>query len=181
MKRLSCAFTGHRPKSFPWRYDETAEGCVMLKGILAVQIITLVDKGVTAFFSGMALGTDLWSSETVLDLRKDNPALKLHCILPHEGQADKWSTSSRERYNAILKQADSVEYVSRIYYDGCMIDRNHRLVESSSLLLAVYSGARRSGTGATVNYARKLGREIIVIDPTTLHVTHEGTTLDVKQ
>ena len=62
-----------------------------------------------------------------------------------------------------------------------MIDRNHRLVESSSLLLAVYSGARRSGTGATVNYARKLGREIIVIDPTTLHVTHEGSTLDVKQ
>ena len=33
-----------------------------------------------------------------------------------------------------------------------MIDRNHRLVESADLLLAVFNGVRRSGTGATVNY-----------------------------
>lgn len=65
-----------------------------------------------------------------------------------------------------------MEYVSRAYYDGCMIDRNHRMVEAAGILLAVYNGARRSGTGATVNYARKLGREIIVIDPITLDVTH---------
>lgn len=64
-----------------------------------------------------------------------------------------------------------MEYVSRKYYDGCMIDRNHRMVEAAGILLAVYNGARRSGTGATVNYARKLGREIIVIDPITLNVT----------
>lgn len=55
-----------------------------------------------------------------------------------------------------------------------MIDRNHRLVESAGLLLAVFNGARRSGTGATVNYARKLGRKIIVIDPLTRSVTCEG-------
>ena len=65
-----------------------------------------------------------------------------------------------------MDQADSVEYVSPAYYDGCMIERNHRLVDSAGLL-AVYSGARRSGTGATVSYARKNGREIIVIDPIT--------------
>ena len=176
----TCAFTGHRPKSFPWGHDENAEGCVQLKGILAIQIITLVGKGVTAFLSGMALGVDLWSAQIVLDLRKENPALKLHCILPHEGQADKWNALARERYNTILEQADSVEYVSRAYHDGCMIDRNHRLVEAAGVLLAVYKVVRRSGTGATVNYARKLGREIIVIDPATLKITHEGPALDVK-
>jgi len=94
--------------------------------------------------------------------------------LPCEGQADKWSASARERYQFILRQADSLDYVSREYYDGCMIDRNHRLVDSAGLLLAVYNGVRRSGTGATVNYARKMGREIIVIDPITLSVSHEG-------
>ena len=51
-----------------------------------------------------------------------------------------------------------------------MIDRNHRLVESAYLLLAVFNGFQRSGTGATINYARKLGRKIIVIDPTTLSI-----------
>ena len=53
-----------------------------------------------------------------------------------------------------------------------MIDRNHQLVKSADLLLAVYNGVRRSGTGATVNYARKMGREIIVIDPVTLLISH---------
>ena len=41
------------------------------------------------------------------------------------------------------------------------------MVEHASALLAVYNGVRRSGTGATVNYARQMGREIIVIDPIT--------------
>lgn len=27
----TCAFTGHRPNSFPWKYDETARDCVLLK------------------------------------------------------------------------------------------------------------------------------------------------------
>ena len=55
-----------------------------------------------------------------------------------------------------------------------MMDRNHQLAESAELLLAVYNGTRRRHTGATVNYARKMGREIIIIDPLTLSVTHEG-------
>jgi len=70
--------------------------------------------------------------------------LKLNCILPHEGQADMWSDPAQERYRFILKQADSVDCISREYYDSCMIDRNHRLVESTGLLLAVYNGVRRS-------------------------------------
>ena len=86
-------------------------------------------------------------------------------ILPHEGQADGWSVSAQERYRSILRQADSLEYVNREYYEGCMLDRNRRLVESAGLLLAVYNGERRGGTAATVRYAQKLGREIIVLDP----------------
>ena len=116
---------------------------------------------------------DCWAAEIVLAMREKNPALKFHCVLPHEGQADGWSDSARERYCSILQRADSVDYVSRQYYDGCMIERNHRLVESAGLLLAVFNGVRRSGTGATISYARRLGREIIVIDPITRSVTHE--------
>ena len=166
-------------KEFSWKYDETAAGCVALKALLTEQITELIQAGVTDFFSGMAEGTDCYCAQIVLTLREKNPALKLHCVLPCEGQADKWSSSARERYYAILEQADSIEYVSRTYYDGCMIDRNHRLVESAGLLLAVYNGVRRSGTGSTVNYARKMGRGIIVIDPTTLRITHKGPVLDL--
>lgn len=177
MEIKTCAFTGHRPHRFPWRYDETDSRCVALKRAIMEQISVLAKAGVTDYYSGGADGVDCWAALTVLALREKNPALHLHCILPHEGQADKWSVSARERYDSILNRADSVEYVSQDYYKGCMIERNHRLVESADLLLAVYNGVRRSGTGATVNYARRMGREIIVIDPITRHITHEENAL----
>ena len=170
---ISCAFTGHRPHKFPWKDNEADPRCIALKESLAEQIAMLARAGVTEYFTGGADGVDCWAAEIVLTMREKNPALKLRCVLPHEGQADRWSDSAQERYHSILERADSVDYVSRQYYDGCMIDRNHRLVESAGLLLAVFNGVRRSGTGATVNYARKMGKEIIVIDPITRQVTRE--------
>lgn len=164
MERNTCAFTGHRPKSFPWKYDETDCRCLRLKEILTEQIKALVDRGFTTYLSGMAQGVDLWCSEIVLELRKTNPALRLRCILPCEGQESKWPAQEQERYRSILRQADDVVYVNREYNRNCMLDRNRYLVDHSSILLAVYNGIKRSGTGATVNYARKLNREIIIID-----------------
>ena len=170
MERNSCAFTGHRPHKFPWHYDEADSRCVALKAALAAQITALAGIGVTDFYSGGADGVDCWAALIVLELRKKNPALKLHLLLPHEGQADKWSDSAQERYHSILGQADSVNYVSHDYYDGCMLDRNRRLVDAADLLLAVYNGERRGGTAATVRYAWKLGRRIIMIDPVLLRI-----------
>lgn len=167
------AFTGHRPNKLPWRYDETDERCVALKAVLAEQIGALAGAGVTQFLSGMAEATDTWSALSVLSLREKNPAIKLHCILPCTAQAEKWSASSRDLYHSILGRADSVVYVNRDYHKNCMLERNRFMVEHASVLLAVYNGTRRSGTGATVNYARKMGREIIVIDPVTCFISHE--------
>ena len=167
MEKIVCAFTGHRPKSFPWQYDETASDCVLLKEVLTAQIGALADRGVTDFLSGMAQGTDLWCSEIVLDLKKKNPALRLHCILPCKGQESKWTASAQEHYRSILAQANEIVYVGQGYSRDCMLERNRYLVDHSSILLAVYNGTWRSGTGATVRYAQKLNREIITLDPIT--------------
>ena len=160
-----CAFTGHRPKSFPWGYEESARDCLLLKEVIEAQITALAEQGVTDFLSGMAQGVDLWSSQIVLDLQKKNPALKLHCVLPCKGQESKWTASAQERYRSILAQANEVVYVGQEYNRDCMLKRNRYLVDHSSILLAVYNGTWRSGTGATVRYAQKLNREIIIIDP----------------
>ena len=170
----SCAFTGHRPHKLPWKYNEADSRCVTLKAALTEQIIRLTEAGIIDFYSGGADGVDCWAALIVLELRKRNPALRLHMLLPHEGQADRWSDSAQERYHSILKQADSIEYVSHEYYDGCMLDRNHRLVEVAGTLLAVYNGERRGGTAATVRYARKMGRRIIILNPVTLEAVEEG-------
>lgn len=160
-----CAFTGHRPRKFPWGYDETDTRCVALKKELAAQIAKLMDAGYTDFLSGMAEGTDTWAALAALALKKENPALKLHCVLPCEGQADHWSVSARELYFSILEQADDVVYVSREYSKDCMLKRNRYLVDHATCLLAVYNGERRGGTAMTVRYARRLGRKVVVVTP----------------
>lgn len=165
MKRKSCAFTGHRPQKLPWGYDENDKRCIRLKETLAEKITALAQAGYTDFLSGMAEGVDTWAALTVLALREKSPTLKLHCILPCKGQADKWSTMAREKYNLILKQADSVIYISENYYQGCMLERNRYMVDHADMLLAVYNGEWRGGTAAAVHYAQKLGREIIIINP----------------
>ena len=113
MEAFACAFTGHRPHKFPWKENELDLRCVALKEVLAGQIAKLAGAGVTEYFTGGADGVDCWAAEIVLTMREKNPGLKLRCLLPHEGQADRWSNSAQERYHSILKQADSVDYVSR--------------------------------------------------------------------
>ena len=168
---IVCAFTGHRPKSFPWKYNEADQNCVALKKVLAEQITALVDDGVTGFISGMALGTDLWAAQIVLDLREKNPSLKLYCALPCKDQEKKWPADKQALYHSILKQANDIHLESKNYTPDCMLNRNRYMVDHSSILLAVYNGAYRSGTGMTVRYAESEHRRIILINPTTRKVS----------
>ena len=169
-----CAFTGHRPKKFPWGYNEADIRCVTLKKAITEEIVKRVDAGYTDFLSGMAEGTGTWAALAVLALKKENPALKLHCVLPCEGQADEWSASARELYFSILEQADEIVYVNREYSKNCMLKRNRYLVDHAACLLAVYNGEQRGGTAMTVRYARKLGREIIVLNPNMVMTTTQN-------
>ena len=139
--------------------------CVALKKALTEQISTLVEAGYTDFFSGMAEGTDTWAALAVLDLKRENPVLKLHCVLPCERQADQWSASARELYFSTLEQADEVVYVGQEYNKDCMLKRNRYLADHAACLLAVYNGEQRGGTAMTVRYAQKLRRKIIRLKP----------------
>jgi uncharacterized phage-like protein YoqJ len=172
MKEMSCAFTGHRPQKFPWRYDESDKRCTALKAALDAEIEKLIAEGIASFFSGMAEGVGQWAALSVLARRESNPAIKLNCILPWKGQADEWSQASQKRYQEILRQADAVTYVGRDYQKDCLLKRNRHLVDSAAVLLAVYNGEWRGGTAATVRYAQKAGRKIIQIEPLTLKITY---------
>ena len=69
----SCAFSGHRPKKFPWGYDEADSRCVELKAVLKREIQKLIKAGVADFYTGMAEGSDTWAAMIILELRKTNP------------------------------------------------------------------------------------------------------------
>lgn len=138
-----------------------------------MEVKTLAERGCRTFLSGMALGTDQWAASAVLALRREFPDIRLHCVLPCTFQDNKWTAGQSETYHSILNQADSVICVNYQYTLDCMMKRNRYLVDHASMILAVYNGGKRGGTAATVRYARSQRRELWILDPLTLVITHE--------
>jgi len=161
----TCAFTGHRPARFHFKFDETDGDCTQLKERIRGEIILLIQRGVTTFLSGMALGVDLWAAELVLALKKEYPQIQLVCVIPWDNQPDRWQECSRKRYFHILSQCDKTVHISRSYTKSCIFERNRYLVERADCLLAVYDGSPKGGTAYTVGYAYKMKRLLIIIPP----------------
>jgi uncharacterized phage-like protein YoqJ len=126
-----------------------------------------MEKGVTHFISGMALGVDQICAEVVLELKARHPEITLECAFPCETQAVRWSESQRERYYRIAEQCDKETMLQHHYDKDCMQKRNRYMVDSSDIIIAVWNG-KPSGTGNTVRYAQEQEKTVIVIDPQTL-------------
>ena len=164
-KNSVICFTGHRPQSLPWGYDETKESCILFKCVMASIIEKAIINGYTYFITGMALGIDIICAEIVLELKKKYKNVMLECSIPCLNQEKKWSSIEQERYKNILKKADVVHYVSETEYTNtCMNDRNKYMVEQSDIVLAVWNG-KPSGTGNTIKIAKALGKKIRIINP----------------
>ncbi len=157
-----CAFTGHRPEKLPWRYDERDLRCVELKRRIEDAVRAVYEAGVRHYICGMAKGCDMYFAESVIALRDEWPDVKLEAAVPCETQSAAWTPQERERYYYILHQCDRQTLVSREYTPECMLRRNRYMVDSASILIAVYD-FKPGGTMQTVNYARSLGLEIIEI------------------
>ena len=156
MYRSAC-FTGHR----------TIKADISIFSALLSSVIErlITDKGVTDFYAGGAYGFDAVSAFSVLHLKENYPEVKLHLILPcsKEEQSRKWTAEQKAELENLLRLANSVEYVSDRYYNGCMKARNARLVELASDYCICYWNPKnfRTGTGQTVRMAQKKGIEVI--------------------
>lgn len=148
----TCCFTGHRDiPSFQYQ---------ALKQSLATTIRGLIDRDITCFAAGGALGFDTMAAQVVLDLRATMPRLRLNLVLPCQSQTRGWSEENQLIYEKIKAQANEVTYTAMEYTRGCMFKRNRHLVDQSGICVC-YMTRARSGTAYTVNYARRQGLEII--------------------
>lgn len=152
MKRQTCCFTGHR--EIPMEQYEN-----IIKQ-LKLQIITLIHQDVIYFLTGGALGFDTLAAQTILELKKDYPQIKLILILPCKNQTLGWSLSNVEKYEKIKKACDKYFYISDVYTRNCMYERNRYLVDCSNYCIC-YLTKPSGGTAYTVRYAKKNGLTVI--------------------
>lgn len=162
----SCSFTGHRPEKLFVKNFENEIKC-KLKNEIRKNIITLINNGVSVFYSGMARGTDIWSAEIVIELKKEFKNISLICVLPFKNQInDKWNEEEKIIYNNIIKNCSKVKIIYDYYKKDAFEKRNKYLVDNADVIIAVYNPKYiRSGTGQTVRMAQRVGIEVIIINP----------------
>lgn len=165
VKSETVCFTGHRSQKLPWRFSEEDERCKAMKARLHSEIEKARQRGYKTFLCGMALGFDMICAETVLELKKQYPDIKIIGALPCRAQDIKWQEKDRERYKKLLSELDGIRCIYDEYAGAeCMLERNRYMVNHSSLMIALFNGLS-GGTKSTINYAQKQGMEIVIIEP----------------
>jgi len=163
-KSKTCAFTGHRPESFPFGNDEASPECLAIKEKLTAEIEKMIAKGIDTFISGAAKGVDIWAMEAVLGLCESKyPHIKLIAAIPYLGQSKAWSEEEKQRYEQLTNACNKVVLFEK-YFRGCLLARNRFMVDNSDHLIAVYNGSEKGGTAFTVKYAGKQGKDTVIID-----------------
>ena len=147
----TCCFTGHRTL-----YKPASEISAELDKIVR----EMYERGYRNFCCGGAVGFDTLAEKAVLALREEHDDVRLVLILPCLDQTKKWKAQDVAVYEEILTLADEIIYTSERFTPFCMHVRNRRLIDESSVCIA-YLVTDSGGTFSTVEYATKMGVEII--------------------
>ena len=145
----ACAFSGHRNlRKYDFEYSELHEA-----------IYDLLQAGIRRFYCGMAQGFDLEAAECLLSF-KGQFDFELTAVIPCANQSDTFSRENKGRYKKILGACSDEIVLNDRYFQGCMLQRNRYMVDSSEVLLC-FLRERSGGTFYTYNYAKKLKRIVI--------------------
>jgi len=165
-----CSFTGHRPKSLPWGYNENSNSCIEFKNELNKLIERLLKAGYSYFIVGMAEGFDTYVCEALLNKQAEGYNIYIEGAIPCPEQDAKWHESSKKRYQMLLTKLDKQTIINYKYTPTCMQERNDYMLKNSNLLVACYNKGF-GGTLSTIKKAQKQGKDLIIINPQTLLVT----------
>lgn len=150
MRENTCCFSGHR--QIP-----SAE-LAQLQARLRQAVETLIERGVTDFIAGGALGFDMLAAQEVLYQRQYHP-IRLILALPCPEQTRGWPATAVAAYESIRAAADEETVLAPAYHKGCMLRRNDWMVAHSAYLIC-YRKTLTGGTAYTVKQAAKAGLRI---------------------
>jgi len=153
---MIISFTGHRPEKiggyktpnpiYNYVYEQLTNKLLELKPSKCI--------------TGMALGVDTIAAELCLSLN-----IPFVAAIPFIGQESAWNKDQQQIYNDLLFEANETFVVSEGGYASWkMQKRNQWMVDNSNIVLAVYDGSL-GGTANCINYAKKLNKEVIIINP----------------
>lgn len=150
-------FTGHR------NMPNDGETCAFIGNVVRA----LYNAGFRNYITGGAVGFDTIVALEVIALRKNFPDIRLCLALPCPDQTARWHPADVEVYDFIKSSANRFCYTGDSYSANAMHVRNRFMVDHADFCVAYLNDKlHKSGTRATVNYAREKGvRSINIASP----------------
>jgi uncharacterized phage-like protein YoqJ len=160
---MIISFSGHRPQYLPDKETGYLDHNPM-KDAISIEIRRLLSEyKPEKIISGGAVGIDQMAAEIAIELN-----IPFVMAIPHIDQERFWPEASKKCYHILLKKAQSVIVVSEGGYAAWKMQaRNQYLVDNCDLLIAFWRGIA-GGTANCIEYAKKSGREMIVVNPDLL-------------
>ena len=91
LKKSTVAFSGHRANRIAKFTTDRQRFFINVAHTTWAAIEEFcIKKGYHTFLSGMADGFDIIAAEEVLRLKKEYPYIRLKCVIPFKGQADRY-------------------------------------------------------------------------------------------
>ena len=162
MNKKICCIIGHGPENLPFGGKESVIDVYKIKIALYHAIEQAIEDKYTYFINGACRGVDFWAAEHILQLRKQNPLIKLEFVITCDSQTDSWCFSDLQTYNNLLKQANGITRLGYDYTPDCLQIKNKYMVNKSSLIIAVWNG-QPSETKYCLDYAIEKGLKTNII------------------
>ena len=182
---MNISWTGHRPNNKNMGgYDWNSSKNKIIRHMMYMKVMEIIASSSDRefrFISGGALGVDQFAFSVVDEQIKkvDTNIITIinEIAVPFKDQPNSWfKQEDKDRYNLQLSKADVVTYVDETdgyikmttpqgrYNPYKLQIRNEYMVDNADIVIAVWDGSK-GGTCNCVNYAKKIGKKIIVINP----------------
>lgn len=131
-REKTCCFIGKKLSKLNRAEDE-------IKEVLEIALQVSINEGFDNFICAMDESVGLWASKLILQYKKMYPSISLTCVFPYANYENNWNQESKEEYNKLSKDIDSIHYISKENYKGLnkdylnyLLDKDYRIVQISS-------------------------------------------------
>ncbi len=153
MRKHRCCFIGHRPEKL--HQDEA-----QVRLWLEARIREAIGDGFTTFITGMAMGADIWAGEIVVEIRREDPAVRLMAVTPYPTFAARWKDEWKKRYDALWAAADWRAVITPGFAPDAFRRRSEWLVDHAGRIIAYYAD-EPGGVRDTLKYAAEKGVPVV--------------------
>lgn len=146
-----CCVTGHR--------EIQPEKLGYVEKELRMEVREAIREGYTRFYSGFAQGVDLLFAQIVAEEKILHPEVSLEAAIPYAGRLK----TRDPLFQRLIRVCGNVTVACEQYEPSCYLQRNRYMVDHSQRVIAVHDGRMQGGTWYTMEYARRMKREVHVI------------------